>query len=330
MIPHSRPPVLKAALPRLARLLRARETAEGGIVAELEQAIAARLQRRWAIAVDSGTSALALAMRALGARCVALPAYACTALAVAARWAGCTVIWLDSQKDDPRLAPQARARAKVADAVVLVHPFGYLEPAVAEDWPQPVIEDLAMAAGARWQARAVGSFGTLAVGSLYATKPWGGAQGGFVAGDDEALRTQLLAMLGTDRASLPGHFCGGARLSALHAAVALARIEQSDEERKARAQLAARFDAVLQKAALAGARLPYRYLVRVHDASDAIARAEACGIQARLPVRTVLGSPSEVPNAWALHGRLVSLPLLADASEEEERRLLGFAKELGR
>ncbi len=327
-IPHSRPPVLAEALPELARLVFARKPATGALVARLEAEIAARTGRSWAVVVDSGTSALALALQALDVRRVALPAYACPALAAAARIAGASPMWLD-HAPNLRLRDDARARAARADAVVLVHPFGYLEPAVAEDWPVPVVEDIAQAPGADLQGTPTGGFGLLAVGSLYATKPWGGAMGGFVAGDDERLRARVLAMRSAEHA-LDEPNAGPHRLSDVHAALALARIMRAGNEARARKALAEKLDAAAGDWAVPGPRLPFRWIARVRDAEAALQALHARKIQAARPVPRPLADEREAPGAWALWRACVSVPLLADARPEEVRRLVAAVEALCR
>ena len=327
-IPHSRPPVLAGALDGLARLVFARDLATGALVSRLEEEIAARLGRRWAVAVDSGTGALALALRALSARRVALPAHACPALVAAARMAGAAPVWLD-HAPDLRLADDARARARGADAVVVVHPFGYLEPAAADDWPVPVVEDIAQAPGAHLQGTPTGGFGALAVGSLHATKPWGGAMGGFVAGDDEGLRARIEAMR-TPEHALDEAGAGPHRLSDVHAALALARLARAQAEAKAREALARALDAAAGGCAMPGPRLPFRWIARVADAEAAIRELHARRIRAARPVPRPLAPEGEAPGAWALWRSCVSVPLLADARPDEARRLVAAVEALCR
>ena len=319
-IPHSRPPVLAGALDGLARLVFARNLATGVLASRLEEEIAARLGRRWALAVDSGTSALALAMQALSVRRVALPAYACPALLAAARMAGASPVWLDHARN-LRLRDDALAQARRADAAVLVHPFGHLEPLVAEAWPLPVIEDVAQAPGATLEGRPTGGFGVLAVGSLHATKPWGGATGGFVAGDDGALRARILAMRSAEHA-LDEPNAGPHRLSDVHAALALARLARADEEAAARKKLAEKLDAAAGGRALPGPRLPFRWIARVGDAEAALQALHARRIRAARPVPRPLADEDAAPGAWALWRTCVSVPLLADARPDEARRLV--------
>lgn len=148
------------------------------------------------VLTDSGTSALALAIRAAvtqtGRGHVALPGYACYDLVTAVNAAGAGVVLYDV--DPNTLGPdwnsfRAALQSRPAAAVV-VHLFGVpvdLDRArdLASAQEVPVIEDAAQAAGGRWQGRPLGSFGGLAVLSFGRGKGvTGGAGGALLAAPD--------------------------------------------------------------------------------------------------------------------------------------------------
>ncbi len=92
MIPHSRPrfgPAFEAAL---LEVLRSGQVVMGGQAASLESEVAMRLSQARAAVTDSGTSALMLALRAMGMqgeiRRVGIPAYVCSSVSYAVRAAG--------------------------------------------------------------------------------------------------------------------------------------------------------------------------------------------------------------------------------------------------
>ncbi|MEZ4249083.1 MAG: DegT/DnrJ/EryC1/StrS family aminotransferase [Polyangiales bacterium] len=68
MIPLARPWIDEAELDAVADVLRSGMLVQGATVARFEAALAARCDRRFAVAVSNGTSALSLAYRALGLR----------------------------------------------------------------------------------------------------------------------------------------------------------------------------------------------------------------------------------------------------------------------
>ncbi len=339
MIPHSRPVFDAAFAEALQRPLARGHVTAGEEARALEREAARALGRGAGVAVDSGASALMLALLALlarggdpGARCVGIPAYACRALWHATRAAGCEPVCMDCGPDLRLDADKARALASSLDAVIVAHPFGMLEPLAAERWPCPVIEDAAQSAGGRLDGRPVGSFGDVAVVSFYATKPWGGAYGGLVAGEEdepggswlEAIRQMRCA--DTADAALP--HAGNHQLSDVHAALARARLARAGRERAARANLARRYDEWIEETRAEpvpreAEAAHFRYIVRAPDAGEAIRALRDRGVDARRPVETPLSrfTGADCPGAEDAWRHCVSLPLLADMSEEECERM---------
>ncbi len=135
---------------------------------------------------DSGTTALTLALHAVGVRpTVALPAYGCFDLVTAAVAADSRVRFYDL--DPTTLAPEAGSLQRVleagVDAVVFVHFYGV--PVDVRRWYAAVhaagavvIDDAAQGAGARIGDRPVGSLGDLGVLSFGRGKGRVGGHGG--------------------------------------------------------------------------------------------------------------------------------------------------------
>ncbi len=164
---------------------------------------------RKVVAVDSGTSALMIAFRAVTAARprlpVALPAYCCYDVATAAVGAGVPVALYDV--DPGTLGPDFDSLRSVAtrgvSAVVAVHLYGVPSEmaelmAIAEETGAVVIEDAAQGAGASYHGRPVGAFGSLAVVSLGRGKGRTAGSGGVVFANDE----RAVALLGDWETSL--------------------------------------------------------------------------------------------------------------------------------
>jgi len=331
MIPHSRPRFGQNYCDRLVQVAESGITAMGPEAERLEQRLAGMLGRSCAVAVDSGTSAIMLALRSLAAerpvRRVGIPAYTCSSVLYAVRAAGCEPVCMDCG-DDLRLTAGAPARASDLDAVVLVHPFGMVEPLAATQWPCPVIEDIAQSAGAQLNGRPLGSFGDVAVASFYATKPWGGAYGGMLLSNDESLCDRVRSMCDPDGATALQSYAGHHQLSDLHAAMASVRLDMAEEESRSRRKLAEAMDEWFDGRAgpVAGFNNGngYRYIVRTDgDAERWLKVMRGHGITAArpvaMPVSRLLGG--EAPGAEKAWRECVSLPLLADASDAEMDRI---------
>jgi perosamine synthetase len=333
MIPHSRPIFDKAFSDALIHVVESGHVAMGNEALLLEREVARRIQKERSVAVDSGTSAIMLALRALarvgGGNRVGIPAYTCSSVLYAVLAAGFEPVCMDCGEDLRLIPEQALKQAASLDAVIIVHPFGMVEPMAAEVWPCPVIEDIAQAAGAELNGRPVGSFGDITIASLYATKPWGGVYGGVVASDDHALCEAVKAMRDPDGAAQLQDYAGHHQLSDLHAGMANVRLKSAGDEQSAREALAHVMDGWFD----AGTVVPvagmnqgnrYRYIVRTAgEAESVINKLMQHGVAAARPVTTPISRllGVDAPGAEKAWLDAVSLPMLADISETELEQL---------
>jgi len=333
MIPHSRPIFDKPFSEAVQSVVSLGHTASGSQAKLLEQNIIQKVGCCDAVAVDSGTSALMLAIRALSTQAqqpilrIGIPAYACASLLFAVRAAGCTPVCMDCNQDLRLDENKAWDIAPSLDAVVLAHPFGMIEPLVKEDWPCPVIEDIAQAAGAMLDGNHVGSFGDVTITSFYATKPWGGAYGGMVLGSQE-LCTQIRAMSNPDAGDFTQAYVGHHQLSDIHASLALCRLTSSEQEMQQRQRHMLWLDKQLPQTYVQsiGNRETgnaFRYIIRVNGNADNIIQyLRVHGIGATKPIQQPLNLASGetcegASQAWK---DCISLPLLPTLSSDEYKQ----------
>jgi len=331
MIPHSRPFFDSTFSEAVQSVISSGYTASNSQVELLEHTVVKKITCCDAVAVDSGTSALMLAIRALAAqrptKRVGIPAYACASLVFAVRAAGCTPVCMDCRQDLRLDENKARDIASSLDAVILVHPFGMIEPMVKNVWPCPVIEDIAQAAGAILDGRAVGSFGDIAITSFYATKPWGGAYGGMVLGSQE-LCAQVRAMSNPDIGNFTQAYVGHHQLSDIHASLVLCRLQYSEQEKKHRQQHMLWLDehlpqAYVQSIINRNTGNAFRYIIRSnHDTNTIIQHLHEHGIAATRPVQQPLNIASGEICKGASQARkdCISLPLLPTLSSHEYKQ----------
>lgn len=238
---HDRPDELKG--PHLFRYYNPRPSK----VAAAEQAFAEFLGVKHALAVNSCTSALIAALRALGVGAgdeVIVPGY--TFLASAAVIGTCNAIPVIADVDDTLTLDPKDVERKVTPrtrAIIVVHMRG--KPAqmdellaIATRHNLALIEDVAQAAGGSYKGRMLGSIGTLGCFSFDYYKILNSGEGGFVVTNDQWLHTRAqswhdcAACWRPDRyASERGKgelFCGeNYRMSELQGAVALAQIRKA-------------------------------------------------------------------------------------------------------
>jgi dTDP-4-amino-4,6-dideoxygalactose transaminase len=176
----------------------------GPEVQAFEAEFAAWAGRGACVALNSGTDALILALRALdcpGGE-VVLPAHTALPCYHAVLAAGCTPVFAEVREDTYTLDPASAARMIGPDtrAVLAVHLYG--QPcdldelgALCAARDLPLIEDCAQSHGATYKGRMAGTFGALAAYSFYPTKNLGAlGDGGAVCCDagavDAALRLE--------------------------------------------------------------------------------------------------------------------------------------------
>lgn len=144
---------------------------------------------------DSGTSALTLALAAVArerpGRPIALPAYCCYDIATAADGARVPVLLYDVDPATLGPAPDSLRRMLEAGAggVVIAHLYGVpvdVDPVLelAQEYDTIVIDDAAQGAGASYDGRPLGAFGSLGVLSFGRGKGITGCGGGALVGND--------------------------------------------------------------------------------------------------------------------------------------------------
>ena len=222
----------------------------GPLVRELEERAAERLEVDHVIAVSSCTAGLMLALRALGPMDrVLLPSFTFSASAHAVAWNGSTPIFAECDPGSFQIdVTDATARCDGAGAVLATHVFGAPCPAedveaMAADHDVPVVFDAAHAFGAVRAGRPVGTNGAAEVFSLSPTKPVTAGEGGLVATNASALADAVrLARNYGDPGDYDTRMIGlNARMSELHAALALESLTDLEANLETRRSLAARY-----------------------------------------------------------------------------------------
>lgn len=332
-------------------VLRSGQLAQGEYVERLERKFAELHGVRHAVAVNNGTTALVVALEALGVgpgdEVITSP-FTFVATLNAILEAGATARFADIGDDfniDASLIEQKineRTRA-----IMPVHLYGYMADmdrimAAAGD-DIAVVEDSAQAVGATYHGRAAGSFGVGSF-SLYATKNISTGEGGMVTTNDDAVndRLRLLRNQGMRQRyqyEVPGH---NYRLTNLAAAVGLPQLNRLDEINARRCHNAAVLTEGLT--GLEGLTTPlapepgrthvyHQYTVRVADDGPVsrdvfLQRLTDAGIGCGIYYPKVVFDydcyrdhprviASEVPNAFRAASQVVSLPVHPHLSDSD-------------
>ncbi len=262
------------------RVLVSGRLAMGPEVAAFEHEFAALVDGRACVAVNSGTSALHLALLALGIGPgdeVVVPSFTFAATANAVVLAGATPVFADIDPATFCLDPaavEAAVGARTA-AILPVHLYG--QPAdmvalcdIARRHGLAVVEDAAQAHAAADGDRAAGAIGDAAAFSFYPTKNMTTGEGGMVVCADEtaARRVRLLRNQGMERRYANEVVGFNLRMTDVAAAIGRVQLTRLAGWNEQRRRTAAHYDAALEGVATpavrAGVRHVYhQYTVRV-------------------------------------------------------------------
>jgi dTDP-4-amino-4,6-dideoxygalactose transaminase len=183
----------------------------GPRVKEFESRFAAYTGAASAVAVNSGTAALHLALEAAGVRSgdeVLVPTLTFAATAEVVVQLGARPVLVDCSPDTLNLDPAALERAITprCKAIIPVHFAGHpcdmdAIIAIAAAHRLIVVEDAAHALPARWRGRMIGTVGDLTCFSFYATKTITTGEGGMIttANPDWAERMRIMSLHGISK-----------------------------------------------------------------------------------------------------------------------------------
>jgi dTDP-4-amino-4,6-dideoxygalactose transaminase len=264
-LPFALPDMDEAEVAAVAEVIRSGWLTTGAKVRAFETAFAERVGARHAIAVNSCTAALHLALEAIGVspgdRVVTTP-YTFATSGEVIRYLGAHPVFVDVRPDTLNIDPAqvaAALRRERAAAILPVHVAG--EPCdldalreVAGDIP--IIEDAAHALPTRLGGRMIGAQSRATCFSFYATKTLSTGEGGMITTDDDAVadRCRIMSLHGISRDAWKRYTAEGSwryeilapgfkyNLTDIAAALGLVQLGKLDAMWRRRAELAARYD----------------------------------------------------------------------------------------
>jgi pyridoxal phosphate-dependent aminotransferase EpsN len=168
----------------------------GPALDSFEAAVAERVERAHAVALNSGTAALHLALQILGigpGDAVACPTLTFAASANPVCYLGAEPVFVDSEHrtwnmDAERLREALQSRRDIK-AVIVVHLYGQCAEmeaitALCREFDVPMVEDAAEALGASYRGQPAGSMGALSFFSFNGNKIITTSGGGMLLSDD--------------------------------------------------------------------------------------------------------------------------------------------------
>lgn len=268
-VPLSQPYLGQEEMDAVVEVLRSDRLALGPKTAEFEQRFAEAVGSRYAVAVNSGTSGLHLAVRALGIgpgdEVITTP-FSFVASSNCILFEGATPVFVDAEDASFNLDPALieAAITPKTKAILPVHVFGEAARmdaimAIANKHGLRVIEDACEAIQATYQGQYAGTFGDLAVYGFYPNKQITTGEGGMVVTDDPALYEYCLSARNQGRATdmqwLTHVRLGyNYRISEVTAAIGVEQMKKLPEIMALRREKALRYRELLQD--VPGVRLP--------------------------------------------------------------------------
>jgi perosamine synthetase len=272
MIPVARPSIGFAEEKAVLEVLRSGWLSQGARVAEFEKRFAEYVGAAHAVAVSSCTTALHLALRAVGVKPadeVLCPSLSFIATANCIVHAGATPVFVDVDSSTYNLDPNAIEGAVThrTRAILVVHQIG-LPSSVAEicdiasHYGLAVLEDAACAIGSEYRGRRIGFPHTsVACFSFHPRKVLTTGEGGMIttADRDVANRLRKLRQHAMSTSDLNRHTSSQVvierydevgynyRMTDLQAAIGLAQLERLDEIIAKRRWLASRYTQLLSQ-----------------------------------------------------------------------------------
>lgn len=321
----------------------------GPNVLGLEKEIAAYVGSGEALSCASGTDALLLALKAVGAgpgREVITTTFSFFATAGTIANTGAMPIFVDIDPVTFNIDP-AQIEAKINErtcALLPVHLYGQcaemdtiLEIGLKNRLP--VIEDSAQGLGAKYKGRNACSMGAAAAISFYPTKNLGGAgDGGMVMAHDAdiASKVKLLRNHGAETTYIHRIVGTNSRLDAIQAAVLRIKLAKLDEWNDMRRENAAYYNQrfadvpeVLTPVELPGNRHIYhQYVIRLKDRDAAKAylteRGIGCAVFYPLPLhqqecfQSFGSDKTPCPEAEKAAGEVLALPIYPELSRDQQ------------
>jgi dTDP-4-amino-4,6-dideoxygalactose transaminase len=319
----------------------------GKEVAAFEEEFAAYCGAGHAVGVNSGTSALHLALLAAGVgpgdEVITVP-YTFVATVAAIRYAGATPVFVDIDPVTYTLDPAKLERAigPRTKAILPVHLYGHpcdMDPIVeiARRHGKIVIEDAAQAHGAEYKGRRAGSLGDMACFSFYPGKNLGAyGEGGAVVTSNAEFASAIRLMRDWGQTRRYYHDAPGfnKRLEGMQGAILRVKLRHLERWTEARRAKAALYCEKLAGSGIVTPRaMPYArhvycvYAIRTKR-RDALAEALAAaqigfGIHYPIPVhlQKAYADPryceGDFPVSESVAGEILSLPIYAELTEAQ-------------
>jgi perosamine synthetase len=361
MIPIARPIIGEEEINAVTDVMMSGVIAEGTKVFDFEKAFSDFIDVSNAVAVNSGTSALQIALQAAGIgpgdEVVTSP-FSFIATANSILYTGAKPIFADITPDTFNIEPdeiQNRITHRTK-AILPVHLYGH--PAemkaimdIAEDKNLIVIEDACQAHGAKYNGKNVGSFG-IGTFSFYPTKNMTTSEGGMITTQDNFIDevARMIRSHGSKQRYLHEILGYNSRMTDISAAIGLVQLSRLDDFNRKRMDNARYLSAGLKN--ISGIEIPqvrngcthvfHQYTIRITDEcrykrDNLVNLINANGIGTGIyypipihkqPLYKKSGYREHLENSETASMQVISLPVHPSVSTEEMNHIITTIGEL--
>jgi len=353
-IPLMKPFLDNEILHQVSYVLKNERFLRGKSVEEFEKEFAKFIGTKYAIAVNSGTSALYLSLIAMGIKkgdLVITTPETFIATANAILYVNAKPLFADISLETYNIDPQKieillKKYKKKVKAIIPVHLYGYpcemdaiLE--IAEKYDVKVLEDACQAHGATYNSKRIGSFGIAGAFSFYPSKNMTVCgDGGMITTNDDKIAeiTMMLRDVGRSQKKRYLHEYIGytARMNTINAAIGRVQLRHLEEWNEKRRKIAEEYSKKLQ--GIGDIILPpkesnkiksawHLYVIRTKYRDKLKEYLECKGIQCGIhypipvhlqpPYRKMGFSEGMYPNAERLSKEILSIPIYPSMSKRE-------------
>ena len=328
----------------------------GSEVERFEHGFSGFTGSKYSIGVANGTDAITLALKACGIQPgdeIITTSHSAVATAAGIELAGGTPVFVDIDASTRCIDPGKveAAVTKRTRGIVPVHVYG--QPAdmlsimeIAGKYDLVVVEDCAQAHGAKIGGRHVGTFGHAGAFSFYPTKNLGCiGDGGAVITDSEIINEKIRALreYGWEtrfQSAYPGM---NSRLDELQASILNVKLSSLESDCARRVEIAARYTDAIRNTML---QAPFSVMDAVHAMHlyviETTERASFMEYLSGQNISSALHYPAPIheqaaykdrvriqgrlENTDALYGRIVTLPLYPQMTDEDVERVCNVLK----
>lgn len=335
----------------------------GKFVFEFEDMVARQCNRKYGISCSSGTSALHLALLAMGISEgdeVIVPTLSFIASANAVTYTGAKPVFVDSDFKTWNIDPAEveKAITSKTKAIMPVHLYGH--PAdmdainkIADRFDLLVVEDAAEAQGAFYKEKPVGSLGAVATFSFFGNKVITTGEGGMIVTDDEEIASKCRILrdhgMSPDKRYWHPELGFNYRMTNLQAAIGVAQMRKFDLIIEKKKTISSKY--VAELSGVKGIGLPpdeswasnvywlFTILIdenefgaSVSELSDALKSNEIDTRPVFYPIHTqpIYARRLDCPNAEKIHEMGLSLPSSPDLRSDDIERTCKIIKSLAK